>query len=93
MVYINCGAIVAWAVFGLIVGAIARLLWPGRQPAGCLGTIVLGLVGSIVGGFVTNLFVGGPDNPWHPAGWIMSIVGAILVLWIAALFTSDRGES
>jgi len=84
----DCGSLIAWAIFGLIVGAIARFFWPGRVPAGCLGTIVLGVAGSVVGGAVTHLLIGGPANPFHPAGWIMSIVGAMIVLWIAGMMAS-----
>ena len=84
----DCGSIISWAVFGLIVGAIARFFWPGRQPAGCLGTIVLGLVGSVAGGGVTHLLVDNPNHPFEPAGLLMSIVGAILVLWAAGALAS-----
>ncbi|MGD9720593.1 MAG: GlsB/YeaQ/YmgE family stress response membrane protein [Pirellulales bacterium] len=84
----DCGSIISWAIFGLIVGALARLLWPGRGPAGCLSTIVLGVAGSVVGGAVTRLIMGPADSPIEPAGLIMSVVGAIVVLWIASALTS-----
>jgi uncharacterized membrane protein YeaQ/YmgE (transglycosylase-associated protein family) len=76
------GAIIAWAFFGLIVGLIARFLVPGRQAMGMVMTMVLGVVGSLVGGFLSWVFTGGPEEPFHPAGWIMSILGAILLVWI-----------
>jgi len=85
-----CGALVGWAFFGLIVGAIARFLWPGDQPMGCLGTILLGVAGSLVGGGITYVFVGGPERPYHAASWIMSIIGAILVLWISGRGRKQR---
>jgi uncharacterized membrane protein YeaQ/YmgE (transglycosylase-associated protein family) len=72
-------AIIGWCLFGLVAGAIARLLAPGRQPMGILMTILLGIVGSLAGGFVGYLLMGGRD-PFQPAGWIMSIVGAIVIL-------------
>jgi uncharacterized membrane protein YeaQ/YmgE (transglycosylase-associated protein family) len=84
----DCASLIAWAIFGLIVGAIAKFFWPGRQPAGCLGTIVLGVAGSVVGGAVTHALVGGADSPYRPAGWIMSVVGAIIVLWFASAMSS-----
>ena len=87
----DCGSLVSWAIFGLIVGAIARFFWPGRQPAGCLGTIVLGVAGSVVGGAVTRVLLGNPDTPFEPAGLLMSIVGAIIVLWAAGMLAS-RGR-
>jgi uncharacterized membrane protein YeaQ/YmgE (transglycosylase-associated protein family) len=73
-------AIIAWTVFGLICGAIARLIVPGRQAMGVGMTILLGIVGSLVGGFIGYLIAGG--EPFHGAGWILSIVGAVLVLWL-----------
>ncbi len=76
-------AIISWAVFGLIAGAIARLLVPGRQPLGCLGTILLGVTGSLIGGFVSWLLFGG--HPLQASGWIMSILGAVLVLAIGVI--------
>jgi uncharacterized membrane protein YeaQ/YmgE (transglycosylase-associated protein family) len=89
---VDCGSLIGWAIFGLIVGGIAKLIWPGRQPAGCLATIVLGVAGSLVGGAVTTLLVRGADGPYHPSGWIMSIVGAILVLWFASAMSSRGPE-
>lgn len=81
------GAIVVWAVFGLIVGALARALYPGRQPMGLGMTMVLGIVGSLVGGFIAWAVTGGPDRgAFDGAGWIMSIVGALIVVWAALAF-------
>ena len=84
------GTIISWAVFGLVIGLIARLLYPGKQPMGFLATMALGIVGSFVGGFISWGFGFEPDlGALRGAGWIMSIVGAILVVWIA-LFVSSR---
>jgi uncharacterized membrane protein YeaQ/YmgE (transglycosylase-associated protein family) len=79
----DCASLLSWALFGLIVGAIARFFWPGRQPAGCLSTIILGVAGSVVGGAISRVLVGNPNTPFEPAGLLMSIVGAIVVLWAA----------
>jgi len=70
----------AWIVFGLIVGVIAKFLMPGRDPGGFLITIVLGIVGSIVGGFLARAV--GWYGPQEQAGYLMSIFGAIVVLWL-----------
>jgi uncharacterized membrane protein YeaQ/YmgE (transglycosylase-associated protein family) len=83
--------ILAWAGFGLVVGAIARFLWPGRQPGGCLTTIMLGIACSLVGGMLTYALTGGPEREFHPASWIMSIIGAIVVLWIYGATMSRSG--
>jgi uncharacterized membrane protein YeaQ/YmgE (transglycosylase-associated protein family) len=86
------GTIISWAVFGLIVGAVARFLYPGRQPMGLLMTMVLGIVGSLVGGMIAWAFGFRPeDGAFAGAGWIMSIVGAIIVVW-AGLAMSDRSS-
>ncbi|REK11933.1 MAG: GlsB/YeaQ/YmgE family stress response membrane protein [Planctomycetota bacterium] len=86
------GSLIGWAVFGLIVGALAKLIWPGRQPGGCLTTILLGVAGSLVGGMITYALTGGPEREFHPARWVMSIIGAIVVLWIYGATTSRPKE-
>ncbi|MGE0789358.1 MAG: GlsB/YeaQ/YmgE family stress response membrane protein [Sandaracinaceae bacterium] len=77
--------ILTWIVFGLIVGALARLLVPGRQSMGLLATMALGVGGSFIGGFLANLFTGYPLFHVHPAGFIGSVLGAILILLLAGL--------
>lgn len=84
--------IIGWIVFGLIAGAIARLLTPGRQPLGLLLTIALGIGGSFVGGFIGNTFHGAPLSQPTPSGWLGSIVGAILILVVVRLL-SNRNTS
>jgi uncharacterized membrane protein YeaQ/YmgE (transglycosylase-associated protein family) len=71
--------IIVWLLVGLIAGAIARFLVPGRDPMGWLGTLALGLVGSLIGGFLGDLFARG-DQEFSPAGLIGSIIGAVLAL-------------
>lgn len=76
------GTLLSWAVFGLVVGAIARAVYPGRQPMSFMMTMVLGIVGSFVGGFISYLFGFHPEEgAFRGAHWIMSIVGAIIVVW------------
>lgn len=72
-------SLLIWLVFGLIVGAIGKLLVPGRDPGGFLMTIVLGVVGSFIGGLISYLLLGA-RSPYAPSGWIMSILGAVVVL-------------
>ena len=77
------GFIIWMLVLGLIAGAVARLVVPGDDPMGIGGTILLGIVGSFVGGFLANaLFTPGDQEGFGPAGIIGSILGAILVLLI-----------
>jgi len=73
--------IIGWLVIGLIVGAIARLLMPGRDPMGCLATALLGIGGSFVGGLVGRAIFAPREGYYHP-GFIMSVVGAIILLLI-----------
>ena len=72
--------IVGWIIFGLIVGAIAKLFMPGRDPGGIVVTILLGIVGAVVGGWLGRAL--GFYGPNEPAGFLMSLVGAVLLLWI-----------
>jgi uncharacterized membrane protein YeaQ/YmgE (transglycosylase-associated protein family) len=74
--------ILSWCFFGLIVGAIARFLMPGRQHMGLLLTMGLGIVGSFAGGLIAWLFSGRSGFEMNPAGWIMSVVGALVVLFV-----------
>ncbi|HTI37660.1 MAG TPA: GlsB/YeaQ/YmgE family stress response membrane protein [Vicinamibacterales bacterium] len=71
---------IAWILFGLVVGIIAKLLMPGRDPGGFIVTILLGIAGALLGGFIGRAmgFYGQNES----AGWLMSIVGAIVLLVI-----------
>ncbi|HYV12975.1 MAG TPA: GlsB/YeaQ/YmgE family stress response membrane protein [Pyrinomonadaceae bacterium] len=71
-----------WIIIGLIAGALARLIMPGRDPMGIVATIVLGIVGSLVGGLVSLAIWRNEGTGFHPAGLLLSILGAIVVLWI-----------
>jgi uncharacterized membrane protein YeaQ/YmgE (transglycosylase-associated protein family) len=76
-------------LFGLIAGAIARFLHPGYDRMGMLGTIILGILGSLLGGGIAYMLRLG-TTPYSPAGWIMSIIGAIILLWLGVLGTRTR---
>jgi uncharacterized membrane protein YeaQ/YmgE (transglycosylase-associated protein family) len=77
-------SLLVWLVFGLIVGVIAKLLMPGKDPGGFIVTILVGIVGSFVGGGLSWLIFGAND-PYNPSGWIMSIVGALILLYVYRL--------
>jgi uncharacterized membrane protein YeaQ/YmgE (transglycosylase-associated protein family) len=83
-------AILGWIVFGLIAGAIARLLMPGRQPLGLILTTVLGIVGSFVGGAIGNTFNGAPITEATASGWLGSIFGAFLILLVVGMVSKNR---
>jgi len=75
---------IVWLIVGLLAGALARFLIPGRQPMTIFVTMLLGLIGSIVGGLVSAVLFGqDPMNPgFHPAGLVMSTIGAVIALLI-----------
>ncbi len=76
--------VIWWLVTGFIIGLIARAVLPGADRMGLIATTILGLVGSLVGGVISRTFSKPePGSAFHPAGFIMSIIGAIviLVLW------------
>ena len=74
--------ILAFLIMGLIAGFIARAVVPGRDPMGLIGTLVLGVVGALIGGFI----FGGPDNA---VGYIGAIIGAVLALLVYKLVTRN----
>ena len=82
--------IVWWLIVGLVAGLMARLVVPGRDPMGWVGTLLLGLVGSLVGGVIGNAFAAG-DQDFSPAGIIGSIVGAVIALLIWRAASGRRG--
>jgi uncharacterized membrane protein YeaQ/YmgE (transglycosylase-associated protein family) len=81
--------IISWILFGLVVGVIAKLLMPGRDPGGFIITILLGIAGALIGGFVGRAM--GFYGPNEGAGWLMSILGAIVLLAIYRMAVRRRG--
>ena len=75
--------ILGWIVFGLIVGIVAKFLMPGRDPGGFIVTIILGVVGAVVGGFIGRAV--GWYGPNDPVGFVMAVVGAIVLLLLYRL--------
>jgi uncharacterized membrane protein YeaQ/YmgE (transglycosylase-associated protein family) len=78
-------AVLSWICFGLVVGVLAKLLMPGDDPGGFIVTILLGIAGAMVGGFVGRMM--GFYGPGQVAGYIMSIVGAIILLALYRMMT------
>ena len=81
------GAILSWMLCGLLVGLTVRVLMPGRLEVGLLWAMVLGIIGAVVGGLLYSFVQGVPSDPfsftgnaWH--GWIVAILGGILVLFV-----------
>ncbi len=78
--------IIGWLLLGLIAGALARLLVPGRDPMGWIGTMALGLAGSLVGGLLADLLF---DD--EAVGLIGSVIGAVIVLMLYNAVARNRG--
>lgn len=81
-------SIIVWILFGLVVGVIAKLLLPGRDPGGFVVTILLGIAGALLGGFLGRLL--GLYGEGDPVGFILAVVGSILLLLIYRLAIGRR---
>jgi uncharacterized membrane protein YeaQ/YmgE (transglycosylase-associated protein family) len=79
-----------WLIVGLAAGLVARFILPGKQPMGLFGTLLLGLLGSLIGGAISAAIYGfNPMEPgFHPAGLVMASVGALILL--ASFVTYSR---
>jgi uncharacterized membrane protein YeaQ/YmgE (transglycosylase-associated protein family) len=82
--------VIGWIVFGLIVGAIAKLLMPGRDPGGFIVTILLGIAGALIGGFLGRAM--GWYQEGEPAGFLMSLLGAVVLLAIYRMAIGRRAR-
>ncbi|MEE1617866.1 GlsB/YeaQ/YmgE family stress response membrane protein [Brachybacterium sp. J144] len=89
------GALISWLIIGAVVGLIARAIMPGKQHMGIGPTIVLGVVGALVGGFIGGLF--GPkgvsgvfSDPWSVWTIVLSVIGALIVMVVYGLATGRR---
>jgi uncharacterized membrane protein YeaQ/YmgE (transglycosylase-associated protein family) len=74
--------IIGTIIVGFIIGVLARFFYPGAVNMGFWLTVALGIGGSLVGGVVSSLIWKTPDGKFHPAGWFLSLMGAILLLWL-----------
>lgn len=84
-------AIIGWIVFGLIAGIIAKAIMPGRDPGGAIITILLGIAGSVVGGFIgRSLFYRADSEPGTIMSMVFAVIGAIILL---AGYRMIRGRS
>lgn len=82
---------IAFLILGLIAGAIAKAILPGNQGGGWIATLILGVVGALLGGWIgTALFGVGVDQFWDLGSWLLAIGGSIIVLLIWGLITGRR---
>lgn len=80
--------ILSWILFGLVVGVIAKLLMPGRDPGGFIVTMLLGIAGALIGGFIGRAMGFYGEN--ESAGWLMSILGAVVLLALYRMMVRKR---
>lgn len=73
--------ILSWAVFGLLAGAIAKWIMPGKDPGGIFVTMLLGIAGAVIGGFVGSLLGFGSVSGFDFRSFLLAVVGAVLLLW------------
>jgi uncharacterized membrane protein YeaQ/YmgE (transglycosylase-associated protein family) len=85
-------SILGWILFGLIVGIVAKLIMPGPDPGGMIVTILLGIVGALIGGFIGRML--GWYGEGDPVGFIMAVIGAIVVLFgYRKISSTPRGRA
>ena len=82
------GELLIWALFGLVVGALAKLVMPGNDPGGIIVTMLIGIVGSVLGAYIGRVL--GLYAPGQPAGFLMSILGAVVLLVLYRQFSGTR---
>ncbi|WP_260483369.1 GlsB/YeaQ/YmgE family stress response membrane protein [Sphingomicrobium flavum] len=88
MEFVQDNGVIAWIVIGLLAGGIAKLLMPGKDPGGCLITILLGIAGAFLAGYLGHLI--GWYEPGEGAGFLAAIVGSFLILLVYRLFLKKR---
>lgn len=82
--------IIAWILFGLVVGIVAKFLMPGRDPGGFIITAVLGIVGAVLGGFIGQSL--GFYREGEPAGFLMAVAGSVILLLLYRMFAGRSGR-
>jgi uncharacterized membrane protein YeaQ/YmgE (transglycosylase-associated protein family) len=84
--------IIGWIILGLIAGAIAKAVMPGRDPGGIVVTMLIGIVGAVLGGFLANALLGvdAMDEFFDVSTWLAAIVGALILLFIYRLVVGRR---
>jgi uncharacterized membrane protein YeaQ/YmgE (transglycosylase-associated protein family) len=83
--------IISWIILGLVVGALAKWIMPGKDPSGIITTIVIGIVGALIGGFLSSLVGLGTVTGLNLGSIIIALVGALILLWLYRMVKSKAG--
>lgn len=83
-------SVLAWIVLGLLAGAIAKAIMPGRDPGGILVTMLIGIVGAFLGGFLGNTLTGSGLSGFSLWSLVLAVLGALILLWIYRMTTRPR---
>jgi uncharacterized membrane protein YeaQ/YmgE (transglycosylase-associated protein family) len=83
--------IISWIILGLIVGALAKWIMPGKDPGGIIITIVIGIVGALIGGFLSSLVGLGTVTGLNLGSIIIALVGALILLWLYRMVKAKAG--
>ena len=73
---------ISWAIFGLIAGALAKAIMPGKDPGGFFVTMIIGIIGAMLGGWISTLLLNYDPNNWSIGGFLVAIAGALILLFI-----------
>ena len=82
--------LLSWIVFGLIAGAVAKMLMPGKDPGGCILTIIIGVVGALLGGFIATWLGYGGVSGFDFRSFVIAVLGSILLLGIWRMMSGRR---
>lgn len=83
---------ISWIIFGLIAGALAKFIKPGsaNEPSGCIVTVILGILGAVVGGYIGTMLGFGDVNGFNIKSFFLAVVGAIILLAIYGFFSKKK---
>ncbi|MGY1772654.1 GlsB/YeaQ/YmgE family stress response membrane protein [Blastococcus sp. SYSU D00813] len=84
---------IGFLVAGLVIGALARLIKPGRQRLGILATLLLGIVGSVIGGTIANLLGTGDIWELNVLGFVFAVIAAVLLIGVAESLAGSRSRA
>lgn len=85
--------IISWIILGLIAGAVAKLILPGKDPGGIIVTIIIGIIGALVGGYISTLIGFGSVSGFNIKSLIIAVVGSIILLLIYRMFKGRTGQT